>query len=45
MVKMHLLWNTYVDYLYKSHVRLKYEEDSLVWSKNQALGEYIACLG
>ncbi len=39
------LWIIYVDYLYRSHVRLKYEEDSLIWSKNQALGQYIVCLG
>jgi len=33
--------NIYVDCLYKSHVRLKDEEDSLIWSKNQALVDNI----
>jgi hypothetical protein len=28
-----------------SHIRLKDEDDSLVWSKNKLLGDYIACLG
>ena len=31
-------WIIYMDKIHRSHVRIREEEDTIVWSKNQTLG-------
>jgi hypothetical protein len=38
-------WNTHVDNLIRSHIRIRGEGDYVAWLKNPTLGVYTACLG